>query len=367
MKILVTGAAGFIGAAVARRLLDRGDEVVGVDNLNDYYDVSLKQARLARLEASSAFRFVRLDLSDTDGLSALFQAEAPRRVVNLAAQAGVRSAASTPRPYVTSNVVGFLNVLEGCRHGEVDHLVYASTSSVYGANTRMPFSEHAGADHPLTLYAATKKANEAMSHAYAHLFGLPCTGLRFFTVYGPWGRPDMALFRFADAIVAGRPIELFNHGRHRRSFTYIDDIVEGLVRVLDKPPAPNPAWNAATPDPATSSAPWRLLNIGSAETVELLDYVEALETCLGRTAIRELLPLQPGDVPGHRRGRDRPRRSGRVCAGGFGGDRGRPVRRLVPRLLRRLTSAFARSRQKAQAIAETPEPDAIEDGGRREA
>ena len=297
MKILVTGAAGFIGAAVAMRLLDLGAEVVGVDNLNDYYDVSLKQARLAGLAASAAFRHIRLDIADTNGVERLFEAEKPQRVVHLAAQAGVRYAAVAPHSYVSSNVVGFLNILEGCRHGQVDHLVYASTSSVYGANTTMPFSEHRGADHPLNLYAATKKANEAMAHSYAHLFRLPCTGLRFFTVYGPWGRPDMALFRFADAILKGEPIQLFNHGRHKRSFTYIDDIVEGVIRVLDRPPERDPDWNAAAPDPASSAAPWRLLNIGSDRAETLLKYLDVLETCLGMTAIREYLPLQPGDVP----------------------------------------------------------------------
>ena len=297
MTILVTGAAGFIGAAVARRLLERGERVVGLDNLDPYYDVALKRARLATLGPAERFSFVEADVADIDGVRRLFADVRPNRVVHLAAQAGVRHAAIDPYPYVASNVAGFLNVLEGCRHGGVEHLVYASTSSVYGANAVMPFDEHQATEHPLTLYAATKKANEAMAHSYAHLFGLPCTGLRFFTVYGPWGRPDMALFRFADAIVKGEPIPLFNHGRHRRSFTYIDDIVEGVVRVLDRPPTPDPAWDAAAADPATSSAPYRLLNIGSERSVELLRYVEILEACLGKTAIREMLPLQPGDVP----------------------------------------------------------------------
>ncbi len=297
MTILVTGAAGFIGAAVVRRLLDDGSEIVGVDNLNDYYDVSLKQARLARLLKFDRFRHVRLDIADETGVRRLFETERFDRVVHLAAQAGVRYAAVAPHAYVSSNVAGFLNILEGCRHGGVDHLVYASTSSVYGADTATPFSEHQGADHPLSLYAATKKANESMAHSYAHLFRLPCTGLRFFTVYGPWGRPDMALFRFTEAILKGEPIQLFNHGRHRRSFTYIDDVVEGVVRVLGKPPAANDAWDARAADPATSAAPWRLLNIGSSRSETLLRYVEVLEACLGRTAARELLPLQPGDVP----------------------------------------------------------------------
>jgi UDP-glucuronate 4-epimerase len=296
LTVLLTGVAGFIGAAVARRLLERGERVVGLDNLDPYYDVSLKRARLATLAPAERFAFVEADVADIAGVERLFAEIRPRRVVHLAAQAGVRHAASHPYPYAASNLAGFLNVLEGCRHGAVEHLVYASTSSVYGSNTAMPFSEHQSTEHPLSLYAATKKANEAMAHSYAHLFGLPCTGLRFFTVYGPWGRPDMALFRFADAIVKGEPITLFNHGRHRRSFTYIDDIVEGVVRVLDKPPEPDPGWDAAAADPATSAAPYRLLNIGSEQSVELLRYVEVLETCLGRSAVREMLPLQPGDV-----------------------------------------------------------------------
>ncbi len=297
MTTLVTGSAGFIGAAVAMRLLERGEAVVGVDNLNDYYDPALKRARLARLEAQAGYSHRHLDIADTAAVERLFAEHRPRRVVNLAAQAGVRYAAVNPHPYVSSNIVGFLNILEGCRHGGVEHLVYASTSSVYGANTATPFSEHQNTDHPLTLYAATKKANEAMAHSYAHLFALPCTGLRFFTVYGPWGRPDMALYRFADAIMTGEPIPLFNHGRHRRSFTYIDDIVEGVTRVLDQPPTPSPSWNAADPDPATSAAPWRVLNIGSNQPEDLLRYVEVLERCLGRNARRESLPLQPGDIP----------------------------------------------------------------------
>lgn len=297
MKVLVTGSAGFIGSTVARRLLERGDEVVGVDNLNDYYDVSLKEARLARLEAFPGYRHARLDIADASGVRQVFAEHRPQRVINLAAQAGVRYAAINPDPYVASNVVGFLNILEGCRHGGVEHLVFASTSSVYGADTAMPFNEHQGTDHPLTLYAATKKANEMMAHSYANLYGLPCTGLRFFTVYGPWGRPDMALFLFADAIMNDRPIQLFNNGRHARSFTYIDDIVEGVVRILDLPAQGNPNWDSDHPDPATSTSPYRILNIGSAAQVELLRYVEVLETCLGKTARRDLLPLQPGDIP----------------------------------------------------------------------
>ncbi len=296
MTVLVTGSAGFIGAAVARRLLEDGERVVGVDNLNAYYDVSLKTARLTRLEAFDSYSHVTLDIADTAGVRSLFADHRPRAVINLAAQAGVRQGAIDPHPYVSSNVAGFLNILEGCRHSGVEHLVYASTSSVYGADTTMPFSEHQGADHPLSLYAATKKANEMMAHSYAHLFGVPCTGLRFFTVYGPWGRPDMALFRFADAITRGEPIPLYNSGRHRRSFTYIDDIVEGVVRVLRSPPSPNPDWNSAEPDPATSSAPYRLLNIGSDHAEELLRYLEILEARLGMTAKRQELPLQPGDV-----------------------------------------------------------------------
>ena len=297
MKVLATGSAGFIGSAVAAHLLKRGNEVVGVDNLNDYYDITLKQARLARLEAFPSYRHVCLDIADAPGVRRIFAEHLPQRVINLAAQAGVRYAAINPDPYVTSNVVGFLNILEGCRHAGVDHLVFASTSSVYGADTAMPFSEHQGTDHPLTLYAATKKANELMAHSYAHLYSLPCTGLRFFTVYGPWGRPDMALFLFADAIMNDRPIQLFNKGHHARSFTYIDDIVEGVVRILDLPAVGNPHWNSRHPDPATSASPYRILNIGSAAQVELLHYVEVLESCLGKTARRDLLPLQPGDVP----------------------------------------------------------------------
>ena len=298
MKVLVTGTAGFIGSHVAMRLLERGDEVVGFDNLNDYYDVSLKRARLARFQDDPNYTHVTGDLADRAAVEAVFATHRPGRVINLAAQAGVRYAAENPHVYVSSNVTGFLHVLEGCRQHGVEHLVFASTSSVYGANTRMPFSEHQGTDHPLTLYAATKKANEAMAHSYAHLYGVPSTGLRFFTVYGPWGRPDMALFLFTDAILHGRPIRVFNHGRHRRSFTYIDDIVEGVIRTLDRPPARDTAWNGEHPDPASSGvAPYRLYNIGNEQPVELLRYIEVLEECLGRKATMELLPLQPGDVP----------------------------------------------------------------------
>lgn len=297
MTVLVTGTAGFIGSHVAMRLLERGRRIVGVDNLNPYYDVALKQARLDRLLAHPEYRHVHADLADRAAMERLFATHAPRRVVHLAAQAGVRYASENPHVYVASNVTGFLHVLEGCRHSDVDHLVFASTSSVYGANTRMPFSEHQPTEHPLTLYAATKKANEVMAHSYAHLHGLPATGLRFFTVYGPWGRPDMALFLFTKAILAGEPVKLFNNGKHRRSFTYIDDIVEGIIRVLDMPPAPDARWDGDAPDPASSSAPYRLFNIGNQASVPLERYLEVLEDCLGRKARIELLPLQPGDVP----------------------------------------------------------------------
>jgi len=298
MKVLVTGTAGFIGSHVAMRLLARGDEVVGIDNLNDYYDVSLKQARLARFADNPNYTHVAADLADRAAIEAVFAAHKPNRVINLAAQAGVRYAAENPHVYVASNVTGFLHILEGCRHHGVEHLVYASTSSVYGANRAMPFSEHASTEHPLTLYAASKKANEMMAHSYAHLYGLPCTGLRFFTVYGPWGRPDMALFLFTKAILAGEPIKVFNHGKHKRSFTYVDDIVEGVVRALDTVPGKNPAWDAMNPDPATSGvAPYRLYNIGNRDMVDLLRYIEVLEQCLGKQAVVQMLPLQAGDVP----------------------------------------------------------------------
>ena len=297
MKILVTGSAGFIGAALSQRLLERGDQVVGFDNLNDYYDVNLKRARLARLQGYPGFTEVRANLEDRAALSAAFSQHQPQRVVNLAAQAGVRYSLENPHAYVDSNLVGFVNILEACRHHQIEHLVYASSSSVYGANTRMPFSVHDNVDHPLSLYAATKKANELMAHTYGALYSLPTTGLRFFTVYGPWGRPDMALFLFTRAILAGQAIDVFNYGHHRRDFTYIDDIVEGVIRVLDQVATPNPAWSSDAPDAATSKAPYRLYNIGSNRPVELLRYIEVMEQCLGRVAIKNLLPMQPGDVP----------------------------------------------------------------------
>jgi UDP-glucuronate 4-epimerase len=296
-KILVTGAAGFIGSRLSERLLERGDTVVGLDNMNDYYDVSLKQARLDRLLGHPEFEHVRISLEDRDAVARLFAEGGFDAVMNLAAQAGVRYSLINPHAYAESNLVGFLNVLEGCRHTKVGHLVYASSSSVYGANRAMPFSVHHNVDHPVSLYAATKKANELMAHAYASLYGMPCTGLRFFTVYGPWGRPDMALFLFTKAILEGRPIEVFNHGKMRRDFTYIDDIVEGVVRVIDRPAQPDAAWSGMKPDSATSYAPWRVYNIGNNEPVELLKYIEVLEKCLGRTAQKLMLPMQAGDVP----------------------------------------------------------------------
>lgn len=298
MKVMVTGSAGFIGSATTLRLLARGDSVIGVDCLNDYYDPELKRARLARTIDHPNYTQLTIDLSDRAAMEAAFATHRPQRVINLAAQAGVRYAATNPHVYVQSNVTGFLHILEGCRHNGVEHLVFASTSSVYGANTKMPFSEHDSTEHPLTLYAATKKSNELMAHSYANLFDLPCTGLRFFTVYGPWGRPDMALFMFTKAILAGEPIQVFNHGKHSRSFTYIDDIVEGVIRAMDNVPGKNPDWDGQAPDPATSgSGPYRIFNIGSEDRVELLRYIEVLEQCLGRKAIMEMLPLQPGDVP----------------------------------------------------------------------
>ena len=297
MKILVTGTAGFIGSHVAQVLLSRGDEVIGVDNLNDYYEVSLKEARLAKLQAIPGYTHVSADLADREAIENAFATYKPDRVINLAAQAGVRYAATNPHVYVSSNVTGFLHILEGCRHHNVEHLVYASTSSVYGANLDMPFSEHNSTEHPLTLYAATKKANEQMAHSYSHLYDLPSTGLRFFTVYGPWGRPDMALFLFTKAILAGEPIKVFNNGHHKRSFTYVDDIVEGVVRALDRVPGKDPDWNGMSPDPATSGvAPYRIYNIGNEEPVELLRYIEVLEKHLGKKAIMKMLPLQSGDV-----------------------------------------------------------------------
>jgi len=297
MKILVTGAAGFIGMYTAQLLLERGDEVVGLDNLNDYYDVGLKHARLQRLQQYPNFRFIKLDLTDRSGMADLFARERFHRVVHLGAQAGVRYSLQNPLAYIDSNVVGFANVLEGCRHNQIEHLVYASTSSVYGANTAMPFKETQNVDHPLSFYAATKKANELMAHTYAHLYQLPVTGLRFFTVYGPWGRPDMALFLFTRNILAGKPIDVFNHGHHRRDFTYITDIAHGIVKALDKTAEPNSAWDSDHPDPSTSSAPYRVYNIGNSQPVELMQYIRTLEECLGKQAQLNFLPLQVGDVP----------------------------------------------------------------------
>lgn len=297
MAILVTGSAGFIGFHVARRLLERGDEVIGLDCLNAYYDPNLKTARLALLEEHRGYRHARLDLTDRAGVAQVFAEAKPDRVINLAAQAGVRYSLEKPEAYVDSNVVGFLNILEGCRAVDPQHLVYASTSSVYGANGKLPFSVHDGANHPITLYAATKLANEAMAHAYAHLFGIPCTGLRFFTVYGPWGRPDMALFKFTDAILNGRPIDVYGQGQMQRDFTFIDDIAEGVIAALDRPPGKDPAWDAQAPDPATSGvAPWRVLNLGNSQRVELMRYIQVLEAKLGRKAELNLMPMQPGDV-----------------------------------------------------------------------
>jgi UDP-glucuronate 4-epimerase len=296
VKILVTGAAGFIGSHTALRLLAQGHEVVGLDNLNDYYDVTLKHARLKRL-AHPRFRFERLELADDAAIAALFAREKFARVVHLAAQAGVRYSLQDPHAYVRSNVTGTLNVLEGCRYNAVEHLVYASTSSVYGANTNMPFSVHRGVDHPLSLYAASKRANELMAHTYSALFKLPTTGLRFFTVYGPWGRPDMALFMFTRNILEGKPIDVFNHGHHRRDFTYVDDIAEGVVRACERIAQPNPDWDSNAPDPASSSAPFRIYNIGNNQPVQLMRYIELIEQCLGRKAQKNMLPLQLGDVP----------------------------------------------------------------------
>lgn len=297
MKVLVTGAAGFIGSHVSHILLDRGDTVVGLDNLNDYYDVNLKLARLDRLRAKAGFSFAKLDLADREGMEALFAKEKFDKVIHLAAQAGVRYSLENPHAYVDSNVVGFLHILEGCRHHGVQHLVYASTSSVYGANEAMPFSVHDSANHPLTLYAATKKANELMAHSYSQLFNLPTTGLRFFTVYGPWGRPDMALFLFTKNIIEGKPINVFNHGNHTRDFTFVEDIAMGVVLSMDRNATPDANWDAHHPDPATSKAPWRIYNIGNNQPVKLMRYIEVLQECLGKKAELNLLPLQPGDVP----------------------------------------------------------------------
>lgn len=297
MKVLITGAAGFIGSALSLRLLERGDQVIGIDNLNDYYDVNLKKARLARTTGQQGFTDVRVNLEDRAAIAEVFAQYKPDRVVNLAAQAGVRYSLENPHAYVDTNLVGFVNILEGCRHNGVKHLVYASSSSVYGANTKMPFSVHHNVDHPVSLYAASKKANELMAHTYSHLFRLPTTGLRFFTVYGPWGRPDMALFLFTKNILAGKPIDVFNYGKHRRDFTYIDDIVEGVIRTLDRIPEPNPNWSSDAPDSATSNAPYKLYNIGNNQPVELMHYIKVLEDCLGKKAEMNMLPLQLGDVP----------------------------------------------------------------------
>jgi UDP-glucuronate 4-epimerase len=297
MKVLITGTAGFIGSRLAERLLERGEEVIGIDNLNDYYDVSLKEARLAKIKDHPGFTEARIGIEDRPAMEALFAKHKPNKVVNLAAQAGVRYSLENPHSYVESNIVGFMNILEGCRYNGVEHLVYASSSSVYGANTNMPFSIHNNVDHPLSMYAATKKSNELMAHTYSHLYDLPTTGLRFFTVYGPWGRPDMALFLFTKKILAGEPIDVFNYGKHRRDFTYIDDIVEGVIRTLDHNAQPNPDWSGDKPDPGTSAAPYRLYNIGNNAPVELMHYIKVLEDCLGKKAEMNMLPLQPGDVP----------------------------------------------------------------------
>jgi len=297
VKILITGAAGFIGSTTAQALLDRGDEIVGVDNLNDYYDVTLKEARLARLQARDGFEFHKVDIADAQGFNDVYRSSQPDRIIHLAAQAGVRYSLENPQAYVDANVTGFLNVLEAARHHGTEHLVYASTSSVYGSHENMPFSVHDSVDHPVSLYAATKKSNELMAHTYAHLFQVPCTGLRFFTVYGPWGRPDMALFLFTRKILAGEPIDVFNHGHHTRDFTYVDDIVEGIVRACDKVATIDPDWDPLAPDPATAAAPYRLYNIGSNNPVNLSRYIEVLEETLGIQAQKNLLPLQPGDVP----------------------------------------------------------------------
>ena len=297
MRVLITGSAGFIGSSLSLRLLERGDEVIGVDCLDPYYDVTLKEARLARTLAYEGYTDIRARIEDREAMAETFAKYEPQRVINLAAQAGVRYSIENPYAYIDSNLVGFGNIIQGCREHDIEHLVYASSSSVYGSNTNMPFSVHDNVDHPVSLYAATKKANELMAHTYSHLYKVPTTGLRFFTVYGPWGRPDMALFKFTKHILAGESIPVFNYGKHRRDFTYIDDIVEGVIRVLDQPAQPNPDWNGDTPDSATSKAPYRLYNIGNNSPVELMHYIETLEKCLGKEAEKELLPLQPGDVP----------------------------------------------------------------------
>lgn len=296
MSILITGAAGFIGAQLSKRLLEQGFEIIGIDNLNDYYDVNLKKARLTQLKTQPHFRFIQLDLADRAGIAELFSQNKFKKVINLAAQAGVRYSIENPYAYVDSNILGFVNLLEGCRHHRIEHLVFASSSSVYGLNTKMPFSVHHNVDHPISLYAATKKSNELMAHTYAHLYGLPTTGLRFFTVYGPWGRPDMAYFKFTQAILKDQPIEVYNHGKMQRDFTYIDDIIEGVVRVLDRIPEPNLNWSSDSPDPGTSPAPYRLYNIGNNQPAELMYFIKTLEKALGKTAKMQMLPMQPGDV-----------------------------------------------------------------------
>jgi UDP-glucuronate 4-epimerase len=296
-KTLITGAAGFIGFHLSKRLLEQGDQVIGLDILNDYYDVNLKKDRLKQLEGNSNFKFVKLDLADRSGIEALFAKEKFTNVVNLAAQPGVRYSLKNPYAYVDSNIVGFVNLLEGCRHNNIEHFVFASSSSVYGANTNMPFSVHDNVDHPVSLYAATKKANELMAHSYSHLYNLPCTGLRFFTVYGPWGRPDMAYFLFTKAILGDHPIDVFNHGKMTRDFTYIDDIIEGVIRVLDNIASPNPVWSSHSPDSAISYAPYRLYNIGNNKPIELMQFIEAIEKAIGKKALKNLLPMQAGDVP----------------------------------------------------------------------
>jgi len=296
-KILVTGAAGFIGFHLAKRLLDSGDTVVGIDNLNNYYDVNLKKARLAILKKYENFHFTKMDIANREDMKRFFHTDSPGYVIHLAAQAGVRYSLENPHAYIDSNLVGFTNILEGCRHNKVKHLIFASSSSVYGANTRMPFSIHHNVDHPISLYAATKKANELMAHTYASLYNIPCTGLRFFTVYGPWGRPDMALFLFTKAILEGKPIDVFNHGKMKRDFTYIDDIIEGVVRIIGKVPQPDPRWNGDEPDPGTSFAPYKIYNIGNNNPVQLMKFISLLEECLGKKALKNLLPMQPGDVP----------------------------------------------------------------------
>jgi len=297
MHVMITGVAGFIGSTLAIRLLERGDTVTGIDNMNDYYSVALKEARLDRFRSHPNFRYQKLDIADREGIAKLFKGNRFDAVMNLAAQAGVRYSLINPQAYADSNLLGFVNLLEGCRHSGVKHFVFASSSSVYGANTKQPFSEHDNVDHPVSLYAASKKANELMAHSYAHLFKLPCTGLRFFTVYGPWGRPDMALFLFTKGILEGTPIKVFNHGKMVRDFTYVDDIVEGVIRVIDRPARPNPNWSGDKPDSATSYAPYRVFNIGNNKPVELMRYIEVLEECLGKKAQKEMLPLQAGDVP----------------------------------------------------------------------